>query len=420
MKFACLIPLTALITTSPIHTWAQDQPSDDEDSYAVYGEAGVLQDYRNRDTKLGHIPLGAFGDAMDRYFAFKEKLSTTYGFNYIIEYSPQYQWDFEGDAGTTANDETNLIVQWALVDPQDAKKGNLLAWYQISRTLGSDTTSEFMQDLGVISPVNGGDTGLDNTATRLQHLTWEQWFANERFRVMAGKMTTRVLMNLNRYATSDREDFFTPMLVNNPVVHYTARIGLGLFGQYHQDDWYLSAMIRDASATKDGVDFDSVSDGDWEYLTEFALTPDNLGGFGEGIYRITYSYTDQVGEGAFSQPAGWTVSLSFDQDIGEKYGAAIRYAYADEDFRAFQQRLALGLQIKKPLGFENDRIGFGFWWGEPSNRDLNDEYGLEAFWKIQVARFLELSADVQTIFDPANRPDKDAVFVGGLRFRVVF
>ena len=399
---------------------AAEQPDTTQDPYSVYGETGVVLDYADRETKLGHINLGPINDAMDAYFGFKNRLSERYGFNYTLEVAPQFQWDFEGNAGTTSNNETNLIVQWSLIDRQDPQKGNLLAWYQWANTLGSKNTSEFADKLGVISPLNGGDTAPGTAASRLQHFAWEQWFLDDSLRLMAGKLTTRVFLNLNRYATGDREDFFTPMLVNNTVVPFTARLGLGVFGQYRQDSWYLSGMVRDADASSDWLDFDSLDSGNWEYATEFGLTPQDLAGLGEGNYRFTYYYTDSIGEGSAKQPSGWTLSLSFDQDIGTRYGTVFRYAYADEDFRTFKQRLALALQVKKPLGFENDRIGFGFWWGDPTADKLEDEYGLEAFWKLQITRFLELSADLQTILDPANNPDESAVFVGGVRLRALF
>ena len=397
-----------------------EQPDATQDPYSVYGETGVVLDYKDRETKLGHINLGPLDDTMDAYFGFKNRLSERYGFNYTLEVAPQLQWDFEGNAGTTSNNETNLIVQWSLIDRQDPQKGNLLAWYQWANTLGSKNTSEFANKLGVISPLNGGDTAPGTAASRLQHFAWEQWFLDDSLRLMAGKLTTRVVLNLNRYATGDREDFFTPMLVNNTVVPFTARLGLGVFGQYRQDSWYLSGMVRDADATSDWLDFDSLDSGNWEYAAEFGLTPQDLAGLGEGNYRFTYYYTDSIGEDSAKQPSGWTLSLSFDQDIGSRYGSVFRYAYADEDFRAFKQRLALALQVKKPLGFENDRIGLGFWWGDPTADILEDEYGLEAFWKLQITRFLELSADLQTILDPAKNPDKSAVFVGGVRLRALF
>jgi len=208
------------------------------DNAALYGEAAVLQDYARPQLRSGHDAFSPVTDALSGYFGFKERLSRDYGLNYTIEYSPQFQWDLDG--GYHGNDETNLIVQWSAVDPTQPKRGSLLAWFQVSRTLGDRNTSEFMDHMGVISPVNGGDTAPGDYGDLIQVLAWEQWFLDERLRIGAGKLTTRTFLNLNRYAVGDREDFMTPMLVNNPVSPFTARNGMGLFGQYHMDGAYLT------------------------------------------------------------------------------------------------------------------------------------------------------------------------------------
>ena len=150
-----------------------------------------------------------------------------------------------------------------------------------------------MEGLGVISPPNGGDTHPVSSRDLTQHFAWEQYFADDRIRIQVGKMTTRVLFNLNRYAVSDREDYFTPMIVNNPVAHYTARVGFGAFAEFKSDNWYVSGMIRDADAdlSKRFIDFDSLSTGNWEYVAELGFTPGDVAGLGRGVYRLTVSHS---------------------------------------------------------------------------------------------------------------------------------
>ena len=276
-----------------------------------------------------------------------------------------------------------------------------------------------MAETGVISPLNGGDTAPGDYNDLIQMIAWEQWFYKERLRLGLGKLTTRTFLNLNRYATGDREDFFTPMLVNNPVVPFTARNGMGLFSQYHWDAVYLTGMLREADGTTTGIDLSTIDSGNWEYAFELGLTPANLGGLGEGYYRIMGYYTDSIGYDASYQPAGWAMALSFDQDIGSRLGALVRYSWASETYRAFKQRLALGLQIKTPFRFQYDRIGLGAWWGDATSPEVDYEYGLEAYWKLQLAPFLELTPDFQVILNPQGDQNRDAVIIGGLRLRVV-
>lgn len=402
-----------------VAVWPVSARAENNDPNAVYGEIGVVQQPLQSKLKTGHDALQPLTDAMSGYFEIKDRLREDYGLAYTIEYAPQFQWDFRLNGVDTANDETNLIFQWAVVDPANNKSGNLLGWYQISRTLGSRNTSEFMADVGVITPPNGGDTAPGDSRDLWQMLAWEQWVLEEKLRLGVGKLTTRTFLNLNRYAVGDREDFMTPQLVNNTVVPFTARNGMGAFAQYQVDQAYLTGMIREADGTSEGISFSTIDSGRWEYAAELGLTPKNFYGLGEGIYRFATYYTDAIGKGAFNQPSGWALALSFDQDIGGDYGALFRYSYADEDWRAFKQRVALGMQIKHPLGYQFDRIGVAGWWAEPTASQLDAEYGLEAFWKLQLAPNLEVSPDLQLIFNPQGNTGKDRVIVGGLRLRVL-
>lgn len=388
---------------------------------ALYGEAGVVQAYAEPALRSGHDALRPLTDAMSGYFGLKQRLSSDYGLSYIIEYSPQFQWDQLGNGagGYTGNDETNVIVQWSPVEPSNPKAGTLALWYQISRTLGDKTTGRFMNDAGILSPINGGDTSPNKSNDLIHMLTWEQWFMEDSLRLGVGKLTTRTFLNLNRYAVSDREDFMNVMFVNNPVVPFTARNGMGLFTQYHLDDAYLTGMLREADGTSTGVSFDTLDSGNWEYAAELGLTPDNLAGLGAGIYRITAYYTDGFGRGATRSPSGWAWSLSFDQDIGDDLGALFRYAYATEDWRAYRQRAVAGVQIKQPWRYQHDRVGLGAWWGEPTANNLDPEYGLELFYKAQLAPYLEVGPDLQLILNPQLDKSRSSAFIAGLRVRVV-
>lgn len=391
----------------------------DPHPYATYGELGILLDPARERLKTGHATFAPLTDGLSSYFDAKDHLRETYGFSYTIEYSPQFQWDLSHDGLYTGNDETNVIGSWALVDPVAPKRGSLMAWYQISRTLGSRSTSAFMSDVGIITPVNGGDTAPGDYRDLWQMLAWEQWLLDDRLRLGIGKLTTRTFLNLNRYAVGDREDFFTPQIVNNTVAPFTARNGMGLFAQYHWEDGYLTGMIREADGTSEGVSFATLGSGLREYAVEAALTPRDLHGFGEGIYRITGYYTDGVGEDDSHQPSGWALAVSLDQDVGEDYGAFLRYSYANEDWRDFRQRIAAGVQIKHPMGYAFDRIGLAGWWAEPTARGRDGEYGLEAFWKLQLAPYLELTPDIQLILDPQADPDRSTVLIGALRLRLL-
>ena len=397
---------------------ADDQADAVVDGPATYGEVAVLQrQYADPALRTGHDLFAPLTRGMQGYFDFKDRLREQSGLSYTIEIAPQFQWDVDG--ASHANNETNLIVQWAAIDASDIKRGGLLGWYQLADTLGSLNTSQFMADVGVISPLNGGDTAPGDQNRLWQMLVWEQWFANDSLRFGVGKLTTRTFLNLNRYAVSDREDFFSPMIVNNPVSPFTARNGIGVFAQKHFAGGYLTGMLREADGTRKGIGFDTLDSGKWEAAVEYGFTPGTAARNNEGYYRFTGYYTDSIGEGGNRQPPGWSVALSFDQDFGARWAGLFRYAYASEPFRTFKQRAVIGAQLKQPWRFQHDRVGLAAWWAEPTSPVLNHEAGAEAFWKLQLAPYFELTPHLQMVFDPQFDPTRDVAVIAGLRVRIV-
>ena len=372
-----------------------------------YGEIdGVFENPLEKD---GYIDLGPLDPVFDEYFEWKDSIYDSTGFGFMVEDRLINQW---GDGASIYDNELNVIARWDFLET-GLGSTSINVWGQFAQSLGGKTGGRFQSDLGVLSPLNGGNGGPDTTNEILQMLALEHIAPGGNFRFQIGKLSMRTLVDLNRYANGDSEMFFSPMIGNNTVVPDTALLGLGIFGQYKTGDWYVSGVVRAPDAEL-GLSFDAVESGNFAYIGEAALTP-TIDGLGYGEYRVTVSYNEA---NAISPNDIFTVSTSFDQDIGDGYGAFFKFAHGRDTFRDFENRVTAGVQIKKPFGFAHDRIGLGAWWGDPTNGSLNDEFAVETYYKAQIKRFLEVTPDLQLIFSPArSNDDFEAVF--GLRLRAV-
>jgi carbohydrate-selective porin OprB len=58
-------------------------------------------------------------------------------------------------------------------------------------------------------------------------------------------------------------------------------------------------------------------------------------------------------------------------------------------------------------------------WADPSDTS-RQQFASEFFYRLELLEGLEVSPDIQLIWQPANRPDRDFVGVFGLRTRLVF
>jgi len=52
--------------------------------------------------------------------------------------------------------------------------------------------------------------------------------------------------------------------------------------------------------------------------------------------------------------------------------------------------------------------------------DLDDQYALEAYYRVQVSKELAITPSVQLLINPALNPDEESIWVGGVRVRLAF
>ena len=135
------LPIFIAVTFISLQAQSHDQGK------SSLGELNVLEEYDAKVKKQGHINLGKLSNVFDDYQQSKKEFAESSGFNYLVEISPQFQWDAKGDVDNHINNETNLIALYNLVDPSDSKRGNLLVWYQFANTWSDFRTSDFRSNL---------------------------------------------------------------------------------------------------------------------------------------------------------------------------------------------------------------------------------------------------------------------------------
>ena len=52
--------------------------------------------------------------------------------------------------------------------------------------------------------------------------------------------------------------------------------------------------------------------------------------------------------------------------------------------------------------------------------DLDDQYAVEAYYRLQVSKELAITPSVQLLINPALNPDEESIWVGGVRVRLAF
>ena len=98
----------------------------------------------------------------------------------------------------------------------------------------------------------------------------------------------------------------------------------------------------------------------------------------------------------------------------------LRLGYSKDGGALWERSVGAGLGYY--MAGRRDLLGLGVNWGRPSESSfgpgLDDQYTTELFYRLQFSPNFALTPDVQWIIDPANNPDKDQIWVLGLRARL--
>ena len=135
---------------------------------------------------------------------------------------------------------------------------------------------------------------------------------------------------------------------------------------------------------------------------------------GRGVYRINGVFTDGQGENEATQG----IILTFDQDLGARWGAFFRYD--DTEFQTLtsplNESISFGFYNRSPFGRKGDRFGIGAFRTRSIQEDVFKEWGGEAFYRLALTKWCDLSIALQ-VFDAAKTNDTFVTLSGRVFFR---
>ncbi len=338
----------------------------------------------------------------------QEELGLSYGGGYTLFFHQ----------GTKRDDATNLqhylefFGSWSpLGQDPNVTEGTLYFHVAQVRRLCGVGVDELSETLGITYAVN--DSGGDNWF--LRQLVWEQTFLEERIILGFGYGELALIFNGNRYAGDDTTSFIARPVATNPVRSWQPAIGFA--GIVKPTEWLeLGYGMVDASSNGQYPRPKDFGRGQFLHVWDAAIVPD-VPGLGKGDYRFTAYYS----EATKGEPSGSGAAISFSQDIGERWGLFLRGGISDRRHTDVKSVLSGGTVYKGPFGMTDDQIGLGAWWLRPTDSEVrSDEYGVEAYWRMQLTKWIEFTPDVQLIMHPAGNENECVEAVFGLRLRVSF
>ena len=324
------------------------------------------------------------------------------GITYLAYYASAGQFGSQGSPqNSTGNGNTNLLIGWKPNWQSGENQGGFIFHYLNVGQYGTSGV-DFAQSLGISSFTSDSTSNVD----LFRAIAWRQQLVDGRVDFRIGQLEPTTLFNAMPYANDNRAFLASPLSNEASRTVPAAGVGSTLIAEVH-DNIFLGGAIADANGQGDFLDFDSFFKGDLMSSVYAAVEPE-LEGLGRGKYQIAAHFIEATDSTSYSRFLG----INAEQDLGDNWAVFAKYNRAEKRQPAIRQSAATGIIKKKAFGFQEDWLGMGIGWSDPSDPSLRDEYVAETFWRMQATPLIQVTPSLQFWFDPAQTPNKDfqAVF----------
>ena len=359
---------------------------------------------------------------LQNYFNWKDGVKEKYG----LDFSVDYTMGFLGASNTIGTEDgfsggaVRLFGTWDLTGRETGNTGSFVFKienrHRYSDIPPSGTASQIGY-VGLILPV------LSDIGTRLTNLYWRQNLKQGRVEIIGGMIDTTDWVDVYALASPWTGFYNFALATGGASIPVPDDAALGVYvNAMLSENLYIIGGFADSNADSthpfDG--FDTFFN-DHEYFKTLELGwVSSRERFYLDNMHVTYWHADE--REAASVASGWGVNFSYSRSFDEKWMPFFRGGYAKDGGTLLQKTLSTGLGYH--WGENNSLLGLGFNWGQPNEDtfgpDLDDQYAVELFARLQVLRILQITPDIQYIRNPARNPDADHSWVFGVRARLIF
>lgn len=236
---------------------------------------------------------------------------------------------------------------------------------------------------------------------------------NHNLGVTGGIIDSTDYVDENTYANDEFTQFMNEALVNGPNGFFPS-FDIGGAAEWEVGNFDITAVGMNIGENDDGNSYHFFA-GQIAYRLETSL--------GEGNYRViidgtSKQFLDEDGD----KEARQSVLLSFDQQLGDIFGAFIRFGWQDN--KALINYDALysgGINILGSwYGREQDNIGIGYAYLNGKN-DADYTQVAEVYWRVAFNDYFCATADLQYMQDKYDDSDADIDgIIAGIRMTAEF
>ncbi|MBA3037185.1 MAG: carbohydrate porin [Desulfobacterium sp.] len=219
----------------------------------------------------------------------------------------------------------------------------------------------------------------------------------------------------NKYANDEYTQFMNGALVNGPNT-FLPSYDIGGAMEWEMGKLAVKGVIMQIGENDEGKSYHF-------YGAQVGYTIDTP--LGEGTYRVMFDATSDKfsdTDGRHEEALKGCI-ISFDQELGDIFGAWIRFGWSDDNaIIDFQDLYSGGIDIKGKLwGREQDNAGIGCAYLKGGNHEIENSQVAEAYVRIGLNEIFSTTFDLQYLKDNhKNSTDDVKGWVSSIRMTAEF
>ena len=413
ISLSCLIFILYLLFGATHPLAAQDTISlgESKSGYDKIEDAGgansVHADLKD-DDKFKHawLSLNYTDKIFKKYYSIKRKLNDKYRIALGTDYMFLNQYASFSNSETHATSGIfRFFGTWEAIKVPGKHNGSLIIKIENRHSIGNSLTP---RNLGYEAGSALSTASFKHFSWGMTNFYWKQMFLDKYIFTLgimdAGDWIDLYPM-LNPFKYYLNEAFF-----NSPAMALPNQgVGATIAVRNIISNFYIAGGIQDANGDPSYFLIDNFksffSVNEFFYWVEAGWDSRNSILVGETIH-LTYWSQDARSEAEKEKSSGWCFSAS--KVFHSFYTVFIRAAISNGDAAVMHHLIKGGISAKT---FRSDRVGIGLSWGGPNDRTRRDQFGLEAFYNIQLTQHLTITPDLQITLNPSFNEERDVLGV---------
>ena len=370
-----------------------------------------------------------------QYEAFKERLWENYGLRFAFSYQQLSQYASARLPFATSDVALGgwgaAELFWTPIDRGGDFEGGVGFSYAYRGQISGDPVPAVFGAtvLGSIWS-NYEWTSWDNGA-RVENLFWEQWITRS-FNFRVGNQGAQAVYNFSRFKDARTSFTASPFAFQEQIPYPTFGFGVATTWRPNQTTGpYVVGTINDMNGDPAalGLNWNTFFDErQYFYGAEFGYRWTRPNGEFDHIH-IDLFYADERitrDPNVLPNEAGGGFRIYGEKQMGNVVafagfthntarGGGISTTFAENT-------LTGGLAYLNPFGIRGE-AAFGAVWSEPLEDlfpgfEARDQYGFDAYWRIQLTPNSTVTPGLQVVFDPSFNPAEDVIVIPAFKFRV--